>query len=279
MILAKEENIVKEWCYAVSSKETKHTLTVTNKRVISESKNNNKTIREELPINLIKGISCSTEKLSKFISLLFFTLGIILIVFNFILIFSIIEINVFFDVLLSTLFLSALPISLTILFFLIGIDKRNKRNSCPTKNISKFTPFIFFISGIICIIFNILIIFKILPQLKGNYYLDTILTILFISIFPITVSILSFLIGFNKRKRGSFLLTFHTHERANGSYLHLNSSNLITPKSPIFKLFFYKKIFVKVNNEICQDIIDTIGAIIIDCQNGNINQYNDNNSN
>ena len=205
MILSKEENIIKEWCYATSSKgikETKHTLTITNKRVIAQSISSKKIIREELPINLIKGISSSS-----------------------------------------------------------------------TKKPSLVVPLLFFIIGG-------LFAFMSLSQLMSTF--EIFFKIISFSIYAL-LSALFIIIGINKLKQSAFFLTFHTNERNDGAYLSIGSTNITPNALPIFKLFLNKKVSIKVNNEVAEDILNSIGSIIIDCQedaidfniNSNSNSYND----
>ena len=85
MVLAKDETIVKEWEYAKSRTamgflekvETKSTLTVTNKRLISTSKSDRKVEQQEIPIQSIKSISCSHEIPSILSVIIFITLGVL----------------------------------------------------------------------------------------------------------------------------------------------------------------------------------------------------------
>lgn len=68
MILAKNEIILNEWDYATSNKykaHTQHTLTVTNKRLVSSVANKRGVSRREVAIDAIQNISLRHEKPSK----------------------------------------------------------------------------------------------------------------------------------------------------------------------------------------------------------------------
>ena len=82
MLLAKDEQVLKKWEYATSkvkAVETKYSLTVTNKRIISQSKSKRKNAREEIPLSEIKGISVSHETVSKFWAIVLMVLGSLMI--------------------------------------------------------------------------------------------------------------------------------------------------------------------------------------------------------
>ncbi len=86
MVLAKEEQVLKEWEYAnskVKTVETKYSLTVTNKRIISRSKSSRKSACEEIPISEVKGISASHEMKSNFWAILLMVLGGLVILIQF----------------------------------------------------------------------------------------------------------------------------------------------------------------------------------------------------
>lgn len=88
MVLAKDETIVKEWEYAKSRTamgfldkvETKSTLTVTNKRLISTAKSERKVEKKEIPLESIKSVSYSHEVPSKLSAIISIALGIITII-------------------------------------------------------------------------------------------------------------------------------------------------------------------------------------------------------
>ena len=68
MILAKNEIILNEWNYATSNQynsKTEHTLTVTNKRVVSSISNKRKVERREVAVDSIQNISLSHEMPAK----------------------------------------------------------------------------------------------------------------------------------------------------------------------------------------------------------------------
>ena len=80
MVLAKEETVVKEWEYATSKGKvgkTSHTLTVTNKRIVAQSKSPRKTVREEIPVSAIKSLSVTHEMASLFWAIVFIVVGVI----------------------------------------------------------------------------------------------------------------------------------------------------------------------------------------------------------
>lgn len=86
MVLAKDEQVLREWEYAsskVKMVETKYSLTVTNKRIISSSKSSQKSAREEIPVSAVKGISASHEMKSKFWAILLMALGGLVILMQF----------------------------------------------------------------------------------------------------------------------------------------------------------------------------------------------------
>lgn len=82
MITAKDEQILKEWEYATSTKkmmETKYSLTVTNKRLISQTKSPLKNTHEEIALSSIKSFSATHSTPSKFLAIVLILAGILLI--------------------------------------------------------------------------------------------------------------------------------------------------------------------------------------------------------
>ncbi len=78
MVLAKDEEVVKEWVYATSTLrlvETKHSLTVTNKRIIAKSDSSRKKECNEIALADVKSISGVHETPSKIWAIILMVLG------------------------------------------------------------------------------------------------------------------------------------------------------------------------------------------------------------
>jgi len=91
MILAKDEELLKEWDYAtaiVGAEKTTYSLTVTNKRIISQSKSKRKNTRKEIPIENVRSFSCGSETKSMLGPILLIVFGVLLIVASIILFFK-----------------------------------------------------------------------------------------------------------------------------------------------------------------------------------------------
>ena len=90
MKLAKEETLLKEWEYAettVKGQKSISKLTVTNKRIVADTRGMGKVERQEIPMSAVKGVSCSYERSAPrrglvriILSALFIILGIVLFV-------------------------------------------------------------------------------------------------------------------------------------------------------------------------------------------------------
>ena len=83
MILAKEEVIVNEWEYATSKNKnavSKHSLVVTNKRIVSSVKSKRKITQREIPVSSVQNVFLSHEVPSKFCAIFSIIIGIILMV-------------------------------------------------------------------------------------------------------------------------------------------------------------------------------------------------------
>ena len=81
MVLAKDEVVVKEWQYAAAKQgmvETKETLVVTNKRIVSTKRSSLKVEQQEIFVKDIKKISASHETPSKIPAFLMIGLGVLL---------------------------------------------------------------------------------------------------------------------------------------------------------------------------------------------------------
>ena len=81
MILAKDEVIINEWEYATSKSKkyfSKHSLTVTNKRVVNRVQSKRKITQREVPVSSIQNISLSHEIPSKFCAIFLIVLGALL---------------------------------------------------------------------------------------------------------------------------------------------------------------------------------------------------------
>lgn len=87
MVLAKQEEVIKEWSYATARAKGVHTdykLTVTNKRLVSSARSSLSYSQQEIPLNTIKSISGSHEKKSPVGAILLMILGIVAIVVGFV---------------------------------------------------------------------------------------------------------------------------------------------------------------------------------------------------
>ena len=83
MFLSKDEKIVSEWEYA-KSKSSKdvitHTLTVTNKRIVSTVQSSKELIQREIPISSVENVSFLHYKPSIFLGVLLIVLGVLIMV-------------------------------------------------------------------------------------------------------------------------------------------------------------------------------------------------------
>lgn len=80
MILSRDEVIVNEWEYAIAKRkkvETKHTLVVTNKRIVSTVESKRKITQREIPVNSVQNISVVHETPSLCGPILAIVLGIL----------------------------------------------------------------------------------------------------------------------------------------------------------------------------------------------------------
>lgn len=88
MVLAKDEVVVKEWQYATAKQgmeETKETLTVTNKRIVSTMRSSLKVEQQEIFVKDVKRISASHETPSKIPAFIMIGLGVIIAIMAFVL--------------------------------------------------------------------------------------------------------------------------------------------------------------------------------------------------
>ncbi len=79
MLLAKNEKLIKNWDYARSKQgnvKTSASLTLTSKRIIYSSKSKNETIRDEIPLDSVKGVSFNKNFQSNFSAILMIAFGI-----------------------------------------------------------------------------------------------------------------------------------------------------------------------------------------------------------
>ncbi|MBQ8308456.1 MAG: hypothetical protein IJX96_01345 [Clostridia bacterium] len=175
MVLAKDEQVLKEWEYAsskVKTVETIYSLTVTNKRIISQSKSNRKNTHEEIPVSEVKGISSSHETASKFWAIVLMVLG-------------------------------GLCVLVPLIVLLVQEDAD----------------------------FNASII---LSWLVGAYLIY---------------------LGYVRWDQGVFVLTITTKGK--------EGSPMVMGAMKIFKSFFKGKVKIKVNNAEAEDIVETLGALIV----------------
>lgn len=80
MKLAQNEQIIKEWEYATSQNRAdtmKHSLTVTNKRIIAASRGAHKVTQEEVATSDVKSVSLSHYVPSKFFAILMIVLSVV----------------------------------------------------------------------------------------------------------------------------------------------------------------------------------------------------------
>ncbi len=85
MVLAKDEQIIKDWNYATGKSgkffnklHTQCNLTVTNKRIVYTAENERKISRQEMPMDLAKSVYGTHETVSKFGALCRIIFGILL---------------------------------------------------------------------------------------------------------------------------------------------------------------------------------------------------------
>ena len=79
MILAKNESLIKEWKYGSKKQKrvvTESTLSITNKRIVSEVSNKNYISRSEIPVSCVKSVSGSHKTASKLPAYLLIGFGI-----------------------------------------------------------------------------------------------------------------------------------------------------------------------------------------------------------
>ncbi|MBQ2892311.1 MAG: hypothetical protein IJE45_05405 [Bacilli bacterium] len=79
MILANNEVLIKEWEYGTlktKKLETVNTLTITNKRIVTESRNKLNITRNEIPVESVKAVSAFHGMPSKFLAYVMIVLGI-----------------------------------------------------------------------------------------------------------------------------------------------------------------------------------------------------------
>lgn len=80
MLLAKDEVLIKEWCYANRKSlfdNVQSTLTLTNKRIISSERGNLAVEQHEVPLDYVKGISTMRAKNSLFGAIVCFVFAFI----------------------------------------------------------------------------------------------------------------------------------------------------------------------------------------------------------
>ena len=86
MVLAQNEEIIKEWQYATAHAtgldplSTNCTITVTNKRVITETRNRRQIERQEANLSSIEAVNAHYRRKSRFPSILCFILAVVLLV-------------------------------------------------------------------------------------------------------------------------------------------------------------------------------------------------------
>lgn len=85
MVLAKDEQIIKDWNYATGKSgkffnklHTQCNLTVTNKRIVYTAENERKITRQEMPMDLAKSVYGTHETVSKFGAFCMIILGILI---------------------------------------------------------------------------------------------------------------------------------------------------------------------------------------------------------
>lgn len=88
MLLSKEENVIKEWKYAVSKKgveKTEASLVVTNKRVVHDVKNYHSISRTEIPLKEVKSVDFASNSKVSIGAILSILFGVVLAIVGFIL--------------------------------------------------------------------------------------------------------------------------------------------------------------------------------------------------
>ena len=87
MVLAKDEQIIKDWNYATGKSgkffnklHTQCNLTVTNKRIVYTAENERKISRQEMPMDMAKSVYGTHETVSKFGAFCMIIFGILLVV-------------------------------------------------------------------------------------------------------------------------------------------------------------------------------------------------------
>ena len=116
MILGKNEQELKSWVYSTAQMKnvvSEQRLTITNKRIISESNSARKTERQELAISSVKGISLTHEVGSKALAVLLMLLSVALFVFAIVMIVS--------EGDSTGLLLGAMLVILAVIFFVMGV--------------------------------------------------------------------------------------------------------------------------------------------------------------
>ena len=85
MVLAKDEQIIKDWDYATGKSgkffnklHTQCNLTVTNKRIVYTAENERKIARQEMPMDLAKSVYGTHETVSKFGAFCMIIFGILI---------------------------------------------------------------------------------------------------------------------------------------------------------------------------------------------------------
>lgn len=85
MVLAKDEQIIKDWDYATGKSgkffnklHTQCNLTVTNKRIVYTAENERKITRQEMPMDLAKSVYGTHETVSKFGAFCMIIFGILI---------------------------------------------------------------------------------------------------------------------------------------------------------------------------------------------------------
>lgn len=85
MVLAKDEQIIKDWNYATGKSgkffnklHTQCNLTVTNKRIVYTAENERKIARQEMPMDLAKSVYGTHETVSKFGAFCMIIFGILI---------------------------------------------------------------------------------------------------------------------------------------------------------------------------------------------------------
>ena len=77
-MLGNGEKLIKQWDYAKSKKKVKHSLMVTNKRIIQESRSKKRVDRTEMPIEDAKRITIAHERGFATLKLILTILGVLL---------------------------------------------------------------------------------------------------------------------------------------------------------------------------------------------------------